>query len=136
VEEFQGIENDGARRDAAQLAQAASTRAIEVSTHPRALRQLPRGNAIELGYYGIEVRFKGELRWWTKRVQQGRLLITYDGIKRAWHAHIASKVKLTRASGELKYGIDLGQEVLAAVACETGIAFLYKGMSSKVSVTT
>jgi putative transposase len=87
-----------------------------------------QNKVIKLGYYNTEIRFQGELRWWRERLRQGRLVIAYDDVKGAWYAHIASEVKLKRdARAPLKCGIDLGQEQLAAVVTENGVALLYRG---------
>jgi len=84
--------------------------------------------AIWLRYYNVKLKFEGELRWWRERLQRGRLIIAYDDVKGAWYAHIASEVKLKRDTrAPLKCGIDLGQEQLAAVVTENGIALLYRG---------
>ncbi|MCC6066005.1 MAG: transposase [Thermofilum sp.] len=84
--------------------------------------------AIWLKYYNVKLKFKGDLRWWRQRIQQGRLIIVYDDVKGAWYAHIASEVKLKRgARAPLKCGIDLGQERLAAAVTESGVALLYRG---------
>jgi len=84
--------------------------------------------AIWLKYYNVKLKFKGDLRWWRQRIQQGRLIIAYDDVKCAWYAHIASEVKLKRgARAPLKCGIDLGQERLAAAVTESGVALLYRG---------
>jgi putative transposase len=84
--------------------------------------------AIWLKYYNVKLKFEGDLRWWRQRIQQGRLIVAYDEVKGAWYAHIASEVKLKREKREpLKCGIDLGQEQLAAVVTENGIALLYRG---------
>jgi putative transposase len=80
-------------------------------------RVLECEGAIWLKYYNVKLRFKGELRWWRQRVQQGRLVIVYDEVKRAWYAHIASKVKLKREKRKpLKCGINLGQVHLVDAA--------------------
>ena len=84
--------------------------------------------AIWLGYYNVKIPFQGDLRWWRERLKQGRLIITYDDVKGAWYAHIASEVKLKRDKREpVKCGIDLGQERLAAAVVENGVALLYRG---------
>ena len=84
--------------------------------------------AIWLKYYNVKLKFKGDLRWWLQRMQQGRLIIVYDDVKGAWYAHIASEVKLKRDTrAPLKCGIDLGQEQLAAVVIENGVRLLYRG---------
>ena len=84
--------------------------------------------AIWLRYYNVKLKFEGDLRWWRQRIQQGRLVITYDEVKGAWYAHIASEVKLKREKRKpLKCGIDLGQEQLAAVVTENGVGLLYRG---------
>jgi putative transposase len=85
-------------------------------------------NFILLKYHNIKLTFKGNLRWLGRALQQGRLIIAYDEAKRAWYAHITSKVKLKREKREpLKCGIDLGQERLVAAVAENGVALLYRG---------
>jgi putative transposase len=91
-------------------------------------RLLEDEKAIWLKYYNVKLKFKGELRWWRQRLQQGRLIIAYDDVKGAWYAHIASEVKLKRDTrAPLKCGIDLGQERLVAAVAENGVALLYRG---------
>jgi putative transposase len=91
-------------------------------------RLLEDEKAIWLGYYNVKLKFKGDLRWWRERLQQGRLVITYDDVKGAWYAHIASEVELKRdMRAPLKCGIDLGRERLAAAVTESGVALLYRG---------
>jgi putative transposase len=91
-------------------------------------RVLEREGAIWLKYYNVKLKFKGELRWWQQRIQQGRLVIVYDEVKKYWHAHVASKVKLKRVKQKpLKCGIDLGQEQLIAAVTESGVGLLYRG---------
>jgi putative transposase len=83
---------------------------------------------IRLRYYNIEIRFQGELRWCRQRLQQGRLTIAYDEVKKVWRAHIASEVKLKRdIRAPFKCGIDLGQEQLVAAVAEDGVGLLYRG---------
>jgi len=49
-------------------------------------------------------------------------------VKKRWYAHVSVRVKLERERNSgLKAGIDLGREILAAVAVEDGTALLYRG---------
>jgi putative transposase len=83
--------------------------------------------AIHLGYWNIEVAFKGELRW-LPQGKQGRLVIVYDPMKGKWYARVGVEVPLQPSSTPgLKAGVDLGREILAAVAVEDGTALLYRG---------
>jgi len=86
---------------------------------------------LRLGYWNVELRFKGKPRWLVKPgAEQGRLTITYDPVKKRWYAKIAVKVTLQierNPKSTLKAGVDLGREILAAAAVEDGTAFLYRG---------
>jgi len=90
---------------------------------------------LRLGYWNIEVPFKGEPRWLTKLgAKQGRLIITYDPVKKRWYARVSVEVALERRlNGGLKAGIDLGRERLIALVTEPingsgeGVALLYRG---------
>jgi putative transposase len=90
---------------------------------------------LHLGYWNIEVPFKGEPRWLTRpEAKQGRLIITYDPAKKRWYARISVEVTLEgRLGGGLKAGIDLGRERLIALVTEPingsgeGVALLYRG---------
>jgi len=84
---------------------------------------------LRLKYWTVELSFKGKPRWLTKPgAKQGRLTITYDPVKKRWYAHVSVRVKLERERDSgLKAGIDLGREILAAVAVEDGHALLYRG---------
>ena len=84
---------------------------------------------LRLGYWNIELRFSGKPRWLVKPgAKQGRLTITFDPVKRRWYARVSVRVKLERERDSgLKAGIDLGREILAAVAVEGGTALLYRG---------
>jgi putative transposase len=90
---------------------------------------------LHLGYWNIEVPFKGELRWLTRPgAKQGRLIITYDPVKKRWYARVSVEVALEgRLNGGLKAGIDLGRERLIAFVTEPlnekgeGVALLYRG---------
>jgi len=77
----------------------------------------------------VEIPFKGKPRWLTKPgAERDRLIITYDPVKKRWYAHVSVRVKLERErDGGLKAGIDLGREIVAAVAVEDGTALLYRG---------
>jgi len=88
---------------------------------------------LHLGYWNVELRFGGKPRWLTKPgAKQGRLTITYDPVKRQWYARVSVRVKLERESNSgLKAGVDLGREILTAVAVEDGRALLYRGGPSK-----
>jgi len=82
---------------------------------------------LHLGYWNIEVAFKGELRW-LPQGKQGRLIIVYDPMKGKWYARVSVEVPLqTSSRSTLKAGVDLGREILAAVAVEDGHALLYRG---------
>jgi len=84
---------------------------------------------LRLRYWNVEIPFKGELRWLTKPgAKQGRLIIHYDPVKRRWYARVSVEVPLQPSSMPgLKAGVDLGREILAAVAVEDGHALLYRG---------
>jgi len=84
---------------------------------------------LRLGYWNVEIPFKGKPRWLTKPgAKQGRLTIAYDPVKCRWYARVSVRVKLERERNSgLKVGIDLGREILAAVAVEDGHALLYRG---------
>jgi len=84
---------------------------------------------VRLGYWNVELRFSGKPRWLVKPgAEQGRLTITYDPVKKRWYARVSVRVKLERERDSgLKAGIDLGREILAAVAVEDGHALLYRG---------
>ena len=89
---------------------------------------------IHFGYWNISVPFKGKPRWLTRPgAKQGRLIITYDPVKKRWYAKIAVEVVLeSKLNGGLKAGIDLGRERLIALVTEPingdeGVALLYRG---------
>jgi putative transposase len=89
---------------------------------------------LHLGYWNIEVPFKGKPRWLTRpEAKQGRLVITYDPVRKRWYAKTAVEVVLeSRLGGGLKAGIDLGRERLIALVTEPingdeGVALLYRG---------
>jgi len=84
---------------------------------------------LRLRYWNVEIPFKGEPRWLTKPgAKQGRLIIHYDPVKRRWYARVSVEVPLqTSSMPGLKAGVDLGREILAAVAVEDGHALLYRG---------
>ena len=88
---------------------------------------------LRLKYWNVELRFSGKPRWLVKPgAEQGRLTITYDPVKKRWYAHVSVRVKLERERDSgLKAGIDLGREILAAVAVEDGHALLYRGSVMK-----
>ncbi len=101
------------------------------------------GNVIELrrlGKFGrLKIQFKGRIHL---KGKQGRLEITYDDVKRKWHAHISytveeklkgnSWVKVPREpKGNLSAGIDLGINNLMAVYVENGKSFLVNGRPLK-----
>jgi putative transposase len=95
---------------------------------------LERG-VLRLGYWNIEVPFTGKPRWLTRsEAKQGRLIITYDPVKKRWYARVSVEVVLERkCNGGLKAGIDLGRERLIALVTEPlgesgeGVALLYRG---------
>jgi len=89
---------------------------------------------LRLGYWNIEIPFKGRPRWLTKPgAKQGRLVITYDPVKKRWYARVSVEVVLEgRLDNGLKAGIDLGRERLIALVTEPinggeGVALLYRG---------
>jgi len=85
---------------------------------------------LRLGYWNVELRFSGKPRWLVKPgAKQGRVTIAYDPVrKRRWYARVSVRVRLERErNSSLKAGIDLGREILAAVAVEDGHALLYRG---------
>jgi len=90
---------------------------------------------LHLRYWNIEVPFTGKPRWLTRpEAKQGRLIITYDPVKKRWYAKIAVEVVLEgRLNDGLKAGIDLGRERLIALVTEPvnesgeGVALLYRG---------
>jgi len=89
---------------------------------------------LHLGYWNIEIPFKGKPRWLTRPgAKQGRLVITYDPVKKRWYARVSVEVVLEgRLGGGLKAGIDLGRERLIALVTEPingdeGVALLYRG---------
>ena len=85
---------------------------------------------LRLGYWNAEIPFAGKPKWLAKGERLGRLAVVYDGVKKRWYAKIAVKVTLQierNPRSSLKAGIDLGREILAAVAVEDGTALLYRG---------
>jgi len=85
---------------------------------------------LHLGYWNVELRFSGKPRWLTvPGAKQGRLVIVYDEVKKRWYTRVSVEVQLQPQSSTpgLKAGIDLGREILAAVAVEDGHALLYRG---------
>jgi putative transposase len=90
---------------------------------------------LHLGYWNVSIPFKGKPRWLTRPgAKQGRLIITYDPVKKRWYARISVEVVLEgRLGGGLKAGIDLGRERLIALVTEPinesgeGVALLYRG---------
>jgi putative transposase len=90
---------------------------------------------LHLGYWNVNIPFKGKLRWLTRpEAKQGRLIITYDPVRKRWYARISVEVVLEgRLGGGLKAGIDLGRERLIALVTEPingsgeGVALLYRG---------
>jgi len=92
--------------------------------------------ALHLGYWNVDIPFKGKPRWLTKPgAKRGRLIITYDPVKKRWHARVGVEVRLERKldNSGLKAGIDLGRERLIAFVTEPlnesgeGVALLYRG---------
>ena len=75
---------------------------------------------LHLRYWNIDVLFKGKPRWLARPgAKQGRLVITYDPVKKRWYAKIAVEVVLeSKFGGGLKAGIDLGRERLIALVTE------------------
>jgi putative transposase len=87
-----------------------------------------KNKIIKLKYYNLELRFKGELRWWNEKVKQGGLMLIFNEVKKRWYAHISSYIVINRDTNSgYKCGIDLGQKILATVATENGHVFMYKG---------
>jgi putative transposase len=90
---------------------------------------------LHLGYWNIEVPFKGKPRWLTKQgAKQGRLIIVYDPVKKRWYARVSVEVTLeSKLNNGLKAGVDLGRERLIALVTEPvnesgeGVALLYRG---------
>ena len=91
---------------------------------------------IHLGYWNVDIPFKGKPRWLTKTgAKLERLIITYDPVKKRWYARVSVEVRLERKldNGGLKAGIDLGRERLIAFVTEPvdgsgeGMALLYRG---------
>jgi putative transposase len=90
---------------------------------------------IHFGYWNVSIPFKGKPRWLTKLgAKQGRLIITYDPVKKRWYARVSVEVALEGRLGDgLKAGIDLGRERLIALVTEPinesgeGVALLYRG---------
>jgi putative transposase len=90
---------------------------------------------LHLGYWNMDIPFKGKPRWLTKPgAKQGRLIITYDPVKKRWYARVSVEVTLERKLNHgLKAGIDLGRERLIAFVTEPlngsgeGMALLYRG---------
>jgi putative transposase len=91
---------------------------------------------IRLGYWNVDIPFKGKPRWLTKPgAKLERLIITYDPVKKRWYARVSVEVMLERKldNGGLKAGIDLGRERLIAFVTEPlngsgeGVALLYRG---------
>jgi putative transposase len=91
------------------------------------------GKVLRLKYFNVDIPFRGKPRWLIKPgAEQGRLVITYDVVKRRWYAHISVEVVLERRSiGGSFMGIDLGREVLVAAVASDGTALLYKGKALK-----
>jgi putative transposase len=90
---------------------------------------------IHLGYWNVSIPFKGKPRWLARPgAKQGRLIITYDPVKKRWYARVSVEVALeSKLNGGLKAGIDLGRERLIAFVTEPlsesgeGVALLYRG---------
>jgi putative transposase len=90
---------------------------------------------LHLGYWNLSIPFKGKLRWLARPgAKRGRLIITYDPVKKRWYARVSVEVALERRlNGGLKAGVDLGRERLIAFVTEPvngsgeGVALLYRG---------
>ena len=90
---------------------------------------------LHLGYWNLSIPFKGKPRWLARPgAKQGRLIITYDPVKKRWYARVSVEVALERRlNGGLKAGVDLGRERLIAFVTEPvngsgeGVALLYRG---------
>ncbi|MCC6003372.1 MAG: transposase [Thermofilum sp.] len=87
------------------------------------------GKVLHLGYWNASIPFRGKPRWLIKPgAKQGRLVITYDPVRKRWYAHVSVEVLLERKRcGGSFMGIDLGREVLVAAVASDGTALLYKG---------
>ena len=59
--------------------------------------RIDRRKVLRLGYWNIEISFKGELRW-LPQGKQGRLIIVYDPMKRRWYARVSVEVPLQTSS--------------------------------------
>jgi putative transposase len=88
---------------------------------------------IRLSYWNASIPFRGEPRWLTRQgAKQGRLVITYDPVRKRWYAHISVRVPLEgRSVGGGFMGIDLGRGVLVCAVTSGGEALLYKGKALK-----
>jgi putative transposase len=90
---------------------------------------------IHLGYWNVDIPFKGKPRWLTKPgAKLERLIIAYDPVKKRWYARVSVEVTLERKLNHgLKAGIDLDRERLIAFVTEPlnesgeGVALLYRG---------
>jgi len=90
---------------------------------------------LHLGYWNVSIPFRGKPRWLTRPgAKRGRLIITYDPVKKRWYARVSVEVTLeSKLGGGLKAGIDLGRERLIALVTEPvnesgeGVALLYRG---------
>jgi putative transposase len=91
---------------------------------------------LRLGYWNVSIPFTGKPRWLVRPgAKQGRLIITYDPVKKRWYARVSVEVALEGRLNiiGLKAGIDLGRERLIALVTEPinesgeGIALLYRG---------
>jgi len=85
---------------------------------------------IKLGYYGITLSYKGNLRWWQQREKQGRLMLIFNEAKKRWYAYISCYVVLKREKMDgHKCGIDLGQKYLVTTVTtiKNSDVLMYKG---------
>ncbi|MEM1611271.1 MAG: transposase [Sulfolobales archaeon] len=100
--------------------------------------------------FGMEIDFKGEIRWYGK---QGRLEIIYDDAVNRWYAHIPVEVgvettkrgnrarhivrgerktiQIASPKGDRVASIDLGINVMSSVIVDDGTWLLYKGVRAK-----
>jgi putative transposase len=143
VEELPRIAESGEGREAGALAESAPPGyrkkdgqriPIVVVRYDNYRIDLER-KVIRLGYWNLNIPFKGKPRWLTKPgAKLERLIITYDPVKKRWYARLSVEVTLERKlDNGLKAGIDLGRERLIAFATEPvngsgeGVALLYRG---------
>jgi len=70
-------------------------------------------------------------------LRQGRLVITYDVVKKRWYAHVSVEVLPERRGAGCGFmGIDLGRERLVTAVTSDGTALLYKGRRAEELTTS